>query len=255
MTLITLASKRLSNFKITHKRSILSKEEAIEIEKLRIGSTSQLLSPLRPCQLQWFRIIHPQVSVAIQNIECGEEIRFPLGHDLYVVVNEYENTQIVHLRYYYCGGEFASRNGITVAANKYNDLANTILSFNLNEGNGVSSDKRKLLVGQIVQNHFRTRLVDVEYERNLPRGISILESFIDSNASRIFNDMENDMTTIFSMYDNLVDFVDYPAIAGKYVVSYYYTDAMKSDIIALTKSNVDYHPDTQMIIEAVEDRE
>ena len=251
-TLITLNSVREGNFKIEHKRSVLTKEECIEIQKIRIGSTSQVLSTLRPCQLHWLKVVHSHIVDSITNIKKGQEFKYPLGHDLFVTISEYENTEIVHLRYYH-SGEYPSKNGITVVATKYIELANILFQFKLKEESVI--DKTKLLVGQIVQNVVRTKLVDIEYDEGLDRGISILESFIEKHIHNIFEEIENEMSEIFYMYDQLIDFVGYPAIEGKLVVSHYYTDDMKRDIIHMTKTNRDYHEDTQMLIETVEDRD
>ena len=256
-SLITLKTQRLWNFKINHKRSIYHDTEALEIQKMRIGAQLQYVGPIRVSQLQWMKIAHRYILESIPDVTVGEDIKFPLGDDLFVAISEYEGMKVVHIRYYYTldNGQsyMASKNGISIAAHKYNELAQNIFNFDLDGKEEML--KKKLLVGQIVQNNIRKRLTEIERERGLPTGISTAEFFLKRHLKGVLVDMERDMNDVYQMYDKVARYIDYPQISGRVVVCHFYNDEMKNDIIHLLDVNEDYHSGNQMIIECIEDRE
>ena len=256
-TLISLSSKNLRNFKVTHKRSIYDKSEALEVRKLRIGSEVQYVGPIRPSQLQWMRVIHSNVLETVSSIQEGEDIRYPLGDNLYISVNEYQGLKIVHIRYFFKSFKdeelVASKNGISVAAHKYNDLVSTLLSFDINLEE--ETFRKRLLVGQTIQNNIRKRLSDIIVEKNKPTEMVTNEFFIKEHIKTVVNEMEVDMETVFRMYEKVSSYIDYPAIEGRIVVSHFYDDALKETLMELTTIDEDYHNPSQMIIETIEDKE
>ena len=254
---ITLKSVRVGSLRIDHKRCIKSREEGLDIEKMRSGTSMQSLSTIRPNQLRWLQVQQNNILKAIDKVREGEEVRFDLGQDLYICVNVYgeDVITIVHIRYYFHNEDdtklFPSKNGITVTGDKWLELSNVLLSFNLPPPNL----RAEQLVGQIVQEDIRDKLWNIAYKKNIAVELSTDQLFVERHIKEATEELEKDMTRNFKIYDSCISYIQLPMVKGEDVFKFYYNDEMRKRLRQLTEVNDDYHTPSQMLIETVIENE
>ena len=257
MPLITVKNVRIGSLKINHKRCIKSKEEVIDIEKYRAGAKLQSLTPIKTDHIRWLRIQYQSILKAVDKVKEGEEELFDLGDDLYIAVNVYgaDVMTIVHMRYYFHGDDetklFPSKNGISVQGEKFSELADALLSFEM----PAPCNRVKLLVGQIVQEDIRDKLWDIAYKKKVPVEHSTNQLFVDRHIKSVMEEVEKNMDKHFKLYDSCVSYIQLPSVKGEDVFKFYYTDQMRKDLKHLTEVNENYHTASELLIETVKEDE
>ena len=174
------------------------------------------LSPISPSQLQWLHIKRDAFLKDCEKVKDGEEVRHDLGEGLYLTVNVYRNLKVFHLRYFYGIDDsnlLPSKNGVSGAIEKFKELTEKLFSFSLTE----TCDRRRLIVGQVIQSRLREKLREIEQRKNLPSGSHTCEFFVRQHAGNCMNEIENNMSECFGLYERVASYIEYPFTHGSVV--------------------------------------